>query len=54
MTVIENEEKLCTVLTQALKRVRMAGGKVPQVAFLEIVDERAAIGVKSGDANLAC
>ena len=54
VAVIEDEEELRTILAQALERVRMTGGKVPQVALLEVVDERAAIGVQSRDANLAC
>lgn len=52
-TVIKNEKKFGTVLTETLERMRYAAGEVPEIALLEVVDEVAAFVVKSSNANLS-
>ena len=53
VAAVKHQEELGPILAQALEGVRVAGGEIPQVAFLQIVDEGATISVKRCDADLA-
>jgi len=53
MTVIENEQELCSIWCQTLKRVRMASWEVPQVTLLEVTYKVATLLVEGGDSDFA-
>ena len=53
VAAVKHQEEFGSILAQALEGVRVAGREIPQVAFLQIVDEGATISVKRCDADLA-
>ena len=53
VAAVKHQKEFGSVLAQALEGVRVAGWEIPQVAFLQIVDEGATVCVKRCDADLA-
>lgn len=53
ITTVEDQQELGSVLAQALKGVRVAGWEVPKIAFLQVVNERATLGIECRNADLA-
>src|SRR6185437_5462779 len=53
VAVIEDEDELAAVLTQALNRVRNPARKEPQVAFAHVFNKRAALVIDRGNARRA-
>ncbi len=51
--VVEDQQELAAVGTEALDRVRQARREIPQVADAEVVHEAAALGIDDGDARVA-
>jgi len=52
VATVKDQEELGAVLAQALKGVRVARWEVPQIALLQVVDERTAFSVESCYADL--
>lgn len=53
VAVVEDEEELGAIGTEALQRVRVARWEVPEVALLEVIDKATTLGVERSDADLA-
>ena len=51
VAVVEHQQELAAVGTEALDRMRDAGGKIPEIADADVVDEVAALRVDRGDAR---
>src|SRR6267143_1220961 len=52
-TLIENQEELASVWTQALDRMRIAGREIPQIALAHIVDKDRPIRIQYRDASVS-
>lgn len=53
MAVIKNEEKLSAIGAEALQRMRMPSGEIPEIALVEIVHETTTVGVQCCDTDSA-
>src|SRR5258707_14186858 len=52
-TLIEDQEELASVRSQALYRMREAGREVPQVALAHVVDKDSPIRIQQRDASIS-
>jgi hypothetical protein len=54
VATVEDQQELGAIFTQALEGVWVTGREIPQIALLQVVDERTTFGVECCYANLAC